>query len=256
MEFLFNQPWLLGLLTALLLAALIEAGRQAAVRARIQEDANRKDQMVAIRDGLFVLVGLLLGFTLAIAAPRHAERRSLLTDEANAIGTTYLRAGTLPKPNREQAEQLLRHYVAARLDLDNAGVDADRTTEAISRAKQTQKRLWDGVLEVTKNDRSAVSTAYMNSLNQMIDLHEKRISALENRIPRGVWLLIFSVSAIAAFARGLTLSRRFWLTLVLAPLTIAIVVALIADLDTPSTGLIRLDQRAMQRLKADINDPQ
>jgi hypothetical protein len=96
----------------------------------------------------------------------------------------------------------------------------------------------------------------MNSLNQMIDLHEKRISALENRIPRGVWLLIFSVSAIAAFARGLTLSRRFWLTLVLAPLTIAIVVALIADLDTPSTGLIRLDQRAMQRLKADINDPQ
>ena len=86
----------------------------------------------------------------------------------------------------------------------------------------------------------------------MIDLHEKRVSALENRIPGSVWLLIFSVSFIALFTRGLTLAGRFWLTLVLAPLTIAIVVALIADLDTPSSGLIRLDQRAMIRLKADI----
>jgi len=93
----------------------------------------------------------------------------------------------------------------------------------------------------------------MNSLNETIDLHEKRISSLENRIPRSVWLLIFSVSAIAVFTRGLTLAGRFWLTLLLVPLTIAIVVALIADLDTPSSGLIRLDQRAMQRLKVEIN---
>jgi hypothetical protein len=61
------------------------------------------------------------------------------------------------------------------------------------------------------------------------------------------------VSVIAIFSRGLTLTRRFWLTLVLAPITIAIVVALIADLDSSSTGLIHLDQRAMQRLKSELN---
>jgi hypothetical protein len=65
--------------------------------------------------------------------------------------------------------------------------------------------------------------------------------------------LILSVSLIAMFTRGLTLNRRFWLTLVLAPITIAIVVALVADLDSSSSGLIRLDQRAMQRLKAELN---
>lgn len=253
MEFLLNHPWPLGLVTAFVLASVIEAGYRTAVRARIHEDTNRKDQMVAIRDGLFVLVGLLLGFTLALAAPRFADRRSLLIDEANAIGTTYLRAATLVQPYRDQAQQLLRQYVEARLDLDSAGLNNDRLTQASERAKEIQKQLWEGLMEVTKNDRSAISAAYMSSLNQTIDLHEKRLSSLENRIPRSVWLLIFSVSVIAAFARGLTLAGRFWLTLLLAPLTIALVVALIADLDTPSSGLIRLDQRAMQRLKADIS---
>jgi hypothetical protein len=56
------------------------------------------------------------------------------------------------------------------------------------------------------------------------------------------------------FARGLTLERRFWLTLILAPITVAIVVALVADLDAPSSGMIRLDQRSMQRLKVELND--
>lgn len=250
---LLDHPWPLGLLTAVLLAAVIELGYQIAIRLRIQEDANRKEQMIAIRDGLFILVGLLFGFTLALAAPRFADRRFLLIDEANAIGTTYLRAATLPSPYGEQAQQLLAQYVDARLDLDNAGLDQSRFAKAAKRAKQIQEQLWQGVADITKTDRSAVSAAYMTSLNQMIDLHEKRVSAVENRIPGSVWLLIFSVSAIALFTRGLTLAGRFWLTLVLAPLTIAIVVALISDLDTPSSGLIRLDERAMIRLKADIS---
>jgi hypothetical protein len=249
---LLDHPWPLGLLTAIFLAAIVELGYQSAVRLKVQEDTNRKDQMIAIRDGLFILVGLLFGFTLALAAPRFSDRRLLLIDEANAIGTTYLRASTLPSPYREQARQLLTDYVDARLEWDNAGLNHSRVTDATTLAKQIQEKLWQTVIDIAKTDRSAVSAAYMSSLNQMIDLHEKRVSALENRIPGSVWLLIFSVSAIALFTRGLALAGRFWLTLVLAPLTIAIVVALIADLDTPSSGLIRLDQRSMIRLKSDL----
>jgi hypothetical protein len=252
MESLLNHPWPLFIVTAVSLAAVIEVGYQCAIRLRIQQESNRKDQMIAIRDGLFILVGLLFGFTLALAVPRFADRRLLLIDEANAIGTAYLRASTLPSPDREQAQQLLREYVDARLDLDNAGLDRVRFADAANHAKDIQEQLWQTVIEITKTDRSAVAATYISSLNQMIDLDEKRRSATENRIPGPVWLLIFSVSIIALFTRGLTLAGRFWLTLVLAPLTIAIVVALIADLDTPSSGFIRLDQRAMIRLKADI----
>ena len=126
-------------------------------------------------------------------------------------------------------------------------------TQASERAKEIQKQLWEGLMEVTANDRSAISASYMKFSQSNNRSSEKRLSSLENRIPRSVWLLIFSVSIIAAFARGLTLAGRFWLTLLLAPLTIALVAALIADLDTPSSGFIRLDQRAMQRLKTDIS---
>jgi hypothetical protein len=255
MEFLLNHPWLFGLLTALLLSGAIEAGYQTAVRFRIQEDTNRKEQMVAIRDGLFVLVGLLLGFTFALTAPRFAERRSLLIDEANAIGTAYLRAGTLPQPNRDRAQQLLRQYVDTRLDVDNAGWDSARLSQATDRAKRIQGQLWEDVTEVTKSDRTAISAAYMNSINQIIDLSEQRLSSYENRVNSSVWLLIFLISLITLFTRGLTLSGRFWLTLVLAPVTIAIVFALTADLNNPGKGLIRLDQRAMLRLKVDMSSP-
>jgi hypothetical protein len=254
MQFFLDHPWPLGVITAIFLALVIEAGRYTADRSHIQEDSHRKDQMAALRDGLFVLVSLLVGFTLALSAARYSERRTLFIDEANAIGATYLRAATLTASNSSEAQQLLRQYVDARLDADNAGLDSSRAVEANHRAKQIQERLWKDLVETTKTDRSAVAAAYLSSLNQVIDLYEKRIASFENRIPIPVWLLIFSVSTIAVFTRGLTLARRFWLTVLVAPLTIAIMVTLIADLDTPSSGFIRIDQRAMLRLKADMDD--
>ena len=253
METIFDHPWVLGSILGIILALALELGRCVAVWSRLHEEQNRRDQMSTIRDGLFVLVSLLLGFTLALASPRYAERRLLLVEEAVSIGTTYLRASTLPQTYREHSLRRLREYVDARLDLDNAGLDGARFAEATSRSKRIQEELWTYSASLSQTDRSAVTAVYISSLNETIDLHEKRVAAMENRIPQSVWLLIISISVIAVFARGLTLTARFWLTLILVPITIAIVVALIADLDTPSSGLIRLDQRAMQRLKVDLS---
>jgi hypothetical protein len=255
MDSAFNHPWELGVVMAIVLATAMDLGRRTAAHSHIQDDANRKDQMTAIRDGLFVLVSLLLGFTFALAAPRYAERRSLLIEEAISIGTTYLRASTLPQPYRDHSQQLLRDYVDTRLDLDQSGLDSALFDDASRRSKRIQEQLWADAQALAQTDRSALMAVYLNSLNETIDLHEKRVAAFENRIPHAIWALIVCISIIAVFTRGLTLARGFWLTLVLAPITIAIVVALIADLDTPSSGLIRLDQRAMLRLKADLTPP-
>ena len=253
MEYVFNHPWELGLLLAIALAFVLDLGRRMAARYQIEQAPQRKEQMGTIRDGLFILVSLLLGFTLTLAASRFAERRSLLVEEAVSIGTTYLRASTLPQPYRDHSKQLLREYVDTRLELDNVGVNASRFNEAVGRAKRLQEDLWLDAATVAQNDRTAITAAYINSLNETIDLHEQRVAAFENHVPQSVWLLIISVSLIAVFTRGSTLTTRFWLTLILVPITIAITVSLIADLDSPSRGLIRLDQRALQRLKADMN---
>jgi hypothetical protein len=249
-----NHPWTFGLLTVLFLALLIEVGYWTTKHFHIDNDESRNEELEHIRDGLFLLLSLLLGFTLALAAPRYLERRTLLVDEANAIGSTYLRAGVLPKPQRERSQQLLAQYVDVRLEFDKTSWSRVRTASATERAKQIQTQLWATLMEVTSNERSAVASAYMTSLNELIDLHEKRLSALENRIPGALWVLDLSISALAAFSWGLTIARHFWLAILIVPVTIAIVVVLIADLDTPSKGLIRVDQGAMLRLKADMAD--
>lgn len=247
---IFDHPWELGLLLSILLAIVLDLGRWVGARYTIDAAPHRKEQMGTIRDGLFILVSFLLGFTLTLAGSRFGERRSLLVEEAVSIGTTYLRADTLPQPYRDHSKKLLRDYVDTRLKLDEVGTDL--FYEAASRSREIHKELWLDAASVAANDRSALTAVYLNSLNETIDLDEKRIAAFENRIPPLIWVLIISVSFIAVFTRGSTLTARFWLTMVVVPITMAIVVALIADLDTPSRGLIRLDQRAMQRLKADM----
>ncbi|HEY6373528.1 MAG TPA: hypothetical protein VIX37_23330 [Candidatus Sulfotelmatobacter sp.] len=164
-----------------------------------------------------------------------------------------LRATTLPQPYRDHSRQLLRDYVDTRLELANVVADSGRYDDVLQRTRHLQEKLWLDAVTVAQNDRTAITAVYVNSLNETIDLHEKRVAAFENRIPPPVWLMIISVSLIAVFTRGSTLTSRFWLTLILLPITIALVVALIADLDAPSRGLIRLDQRALQRLKAEVS---
>jgi hypothetical protein len=232
---------------------MIELGQQIGAVTGIQQETHRKEQTIAIRDGLFVLVSLLLGFTLALAVPRYTERRSRLVEEAVSIGATWLRAGTLPSPYRETARALLRKYTDARIDLDNAGMDEARSREAANRSALIQRQLWEDAEAVARTDRTPITAGYLTSLNETIDLDEQRLAAMENRIPIPIWVLILCVSTIAILSRGLTLTRRFWLTLVLGPVTIAIVLALVADLDSPGSGLLRLDNRAMLRLKAELN---
>lgn len=233
-----------------MLAIALDIGRQVAVRFKINQIPERKEQMGTIRDGFFILLSLLLGFTLTFAATRFAERRSLAVEEAVSIGTTYLRASTLPQPYRDRSKQLLREYVDARLALDDP--DSSRFNEDMSRFNHIQDELWLDAASVAQNDRSAITAIYVNSLNETIDLDAKRVAAFEYHVAPPLWILIIFVSLIVGFTRGATMTSRFWLSLILIPMTIAIVVALIADLDTPTHGLIRLDQRSLLRLRAEI----
>ena len=247
MTHLLNYPWLFGVLFASLLAAVLEIGRRISMFARLHGHAERREQITGIRDGLFVLVSLLAGFTMTFAANCYFDRRSLASEDAISIRATYHRAATLPEPYREHSQTLLREYVATRLKL-GTGVNID----TINRSRSIQNQLWADAVAVAEFDRTDVTSEYINSLNKTTDVHEKRIVALENRVPITIWSLLVCVSLIAVFARGLTLISRSWVNMLLVPFTIAVVVALIADLDTPGGGFIRIQQRAMQRLDADL----
>jgi Protein of unknown function (DUF4239) len=255
MIFLLDEPWLLSIAVCIVLIASSVLGYRVAVSTRINEDSHHHEHITGLREGLFVLLGLLLGFTVAIVLPRFDERRQLVIDEANAIGTTALRAETLPEPQRVRTLELLREYVVVRRDfatetlLDQAALD--RETQ---RTKALQGQLWQQIVAVTQQNQTAVVATYLQALNELIDVSEKRLAAFENRVPKTVWLIIFIVAIFQSFVTGFSLKRRLWFSLVMTPIVIAVVMALLADLDSPRTGLIRIGQNSMERLVHDMTD--
>lgn len=251
-ESLLNHHWLVAVSLFVLMAFVGESGYRIGMKSRIEDDENRREQINALASSLFVLLSLLLSFTLSMAVSRYDQRRELVVREADAIGTTYLRAANLAQPYQGNLEQLLRNYVDARIDFFAAGFDPVQLEQALRRSSHLQQELWKNLLAVTQSDRTSIAVAFMNSLNEVIDLDSQSLAALQNRIPPSVWILITIVALIAVFTKGLTLKRRFWLTLVLGPMTIAIAVGLIADVDNPRKGFIQVDQRPLYRLKAEI----
>ena len=113
-ENLLNHQWLLAISLFVFMALAIELGYRTGIKFRIGDDQDRKEQINAIAQGLVVLLSLLLSFTLTMAVSRYDHRRELIVREADAIGTTYLRAATLGQPYQGNVEQLLRNYVDAR----------------------------------------------------------------------------------------------------------------------------------------------
>jgi hypothetical protein len=248
MSSLLNHPWLLFLVVAVVLFGSSLAGYRLALVTRINEDSHHHEQVNSLREGLFVLLGLLLGFTVAMVLPRFDERRQLVVDEANAIGTTMLRAEMLPEPERSKSLELLRQYAVVRHDAATVGPE-----QSLQPTKALQAQLWQQTVSVAQQSQTAVIGAYILTLNDMIDVSEKRLSAFENRVPKSVWMIIIIVAIFQAFAGGFSLKRKLWFSLLSAPLVIAVVMALIADLDSPYTGLIHVEQNAMERLVKDAN---
>src|SRR5271157_2125202 len=253
MTFLLTESWALFIAVCIALVVLSALGSRVALYTRVNEDSHLHESITGLREGLFVFLGLLLGFSIAVVLPRFDQRRDLVNEEARAIGMGMLRAEVLPEPQRGKTLELLRQYALVRRDfarvtlLDQAGLNRE-----MQRTKAYQEQLWQQLVAVTQQNQTAVIATYLQSLNNMIDIAEKRLSAFENRVPLTVWLVIFVVAAFQSFITGYSLKRRFWLSLVVTPLVVAVVMALIADLDSPHTGLIRIEQHSMDRRVDDV----
>ncbi len=195
------------------------------------------------------LLALLLGFTFAMTVSRFEVRKQLVLDEANAIHTTFLRAQLLPQPQRQEVSQLLRQYVEVRLKFYQAGVDPGRLREAERQAEQLHLLLWSYAAAIGEKDPRAVTTGlFLQSLNEVIDLYAKRLTALENHVPEIILVLLYSAALVAngliGYGCGLGGRRNFYVTLT-ASMLIAFVIWVIVDLDRPRRGLIKVGQERL-----------
>jgi hypothetical protein len=218
-----------------------------------QEKEAPVGAMVGATLGLFAL---LLAFTFGLAAARFDARRQVLLDEANAIGTTYLRAELLSEPHREVVRQLLREYVDVRLK----GVRTGMIEQAVGRSEELHAQLWAQAVAVgDKNPNSIVVGLFIQSLNEVIDLHSKRVMVgLRSRIPGPIWSILYAVAVLTLAAMGyhggLAGTSRS-LALLAVAFTFSAVMWLIADLDRPGEGALKASQQALIDLRSSMNPP-
>jgi hypothetical protein len=201
------------------------------------------------------LLAFILAFTFGLAAARFDTRRQVLMDEANAIGTTYLRAGMLPE-QREEIRTLLRNYVDTRLEAVRSG----NIAEGMRQSENIQNDVWTHAIAVgEKNPNSIVVGLFVQSLNDMIDLHAKRVQAsLRSRIPGAIWIGLFAVAALSlatmGYHAGMVGTRRSLAILAVA-LTFSVVIELIADLDRPQEGVLKVSQHALLDAQRSMDVP-
>ena len=244
--------WLFASLL-IVLAGLVEVGLRLTLRVPADVARERQEQIEATRNEIAVLLSLLLGFTLAMVLSRFDLRKQLVVDEANAIGTTSLRAQMLPEPSRSKAQELLRQYTEARLEFSKPGTDSGTSQSAMNRSKQVQTDLWQQAVAVAQQSPGPITALFVNSLNETIDLDAKRRAALENRVPSPIWGTLVFLSLLTCLMVGYSQRQRFLPAMLVPPLMIAIVMSLIADLDTPGNGLIRVGQESIERLHSELN---
>jgi hypothetical protein len=202
------------------------------------------------------LLALIIGFSFAMALSRFEARRDAVVNEANAIGTTALRARLLPDPHRAETLKLLREYIQIRLDIVQSGQSLAESKTAVDRSNGVQEALWLQVKALTVKDNSMVPTGlFIQAVNEMIDDQAKRLAALRNRIPNIVLLGLFGIAAVAGGFAGYASGRdtkRTRLPVYIMGLLVATVILLICDLDRPSSGFIINNQQSMIDTAASI----
>ena len=253
-EILYSlDQWLiLAAFFALLLLAT-EGGYRLGRFMKPRTDEAARSVVSNIHAAILGLLGLLLAFTFSMAVTRYETRKQLVLDEADAIGTAYLRARLLPEPQRTEVAGLFQEYVDARMRFHQDGETPDGRRDANGKADRLQDQLWARAVAAGEADPRSVTTGlFIQALNDVIDVRAKRLTATENHVPEPVlfFLILFAALAVAAvgYGCGLCGGRNFFSTLTFAVL-IALATLVILDLDRPRRGLIRVSQKPMIELR-------
>ncbi|MGE3438817.1 MAG: hypothetical protein AB7O81_24530 [Blastocatellales bacterium] len=217
----------------------------------------KQEHEVVVRSMVAAMLGLLtfiLAFTFWIAATHFDAARQALLNQANLIRTAYLRADLLPEPHRTETRNLLREYIDVRLEAYQSG----NFDQVVSRSEELHNQLWRQAVAAREKTSSPIFAGYfIQSLNDVIALHTRQLTVRQEfRIPNTIWIMLYVIMPLAAASigchGGLTGANRP-LVAVAFVLIISVVMTLIADLDRPRKGALRVSQQALIDLRSTMN---
>ncbi|HTS64403.1 MAG TPA: hypothetical protein VMH28_20410 [Candidatus Acidoferrales bacterium] len=245
-EFLFFA----GVLLTLWLAA--QAGIYARRRRGKLEQDDLADLAMVVTASL-TLLGLIVGFSFSMAVTRYNQRKDCEAAEANAIRTQYRRANLLPLEEGTNVRELLKSYLASRVQfyLVDEGAELER---AEARSEQTMTDLWSLLQPRAAAQQTAIVAMAVSGVNDIWNAEGLAQAAWFNRIPAASWILMVSVAACCNFLVGFIarrpepLRKRF----LVLPLLVSLSFVLIADIDNPRKGAIVVHPRNLERLAASL----
>jgi len=225
--------------------------------AKLGDTAN--EGLGAMDGAIFGLMGLLLAFTFTGAASRFDQRRELVVQETNAIGTAWLRLDLLQAAPREQARELFRRYLDQRLDVYKDVTDAQRVQAGLAMIAATQAEIWNLAIVQSREDKSQpLVQALLPALNDMFDIATSRVLASRQHPHPAILGMLLALVLVTAFLLGFSQARterQSRMHLLGFAATTALALYIIIDLEYPRVGLIRVDSfdKALVELRASMN---
>ena len=230
-----------GLFVAMLL--FLEIGRRVGVRRAAQDGEAARAGAGVVEGAVFALLGLLIAFTFSGAASRFDHRRNLIIEEANAIGTAYLRIDLLPAAAQPDMRDGFRRYLDARLAAYRALPDMAAANAELARATALQQEIWRKAIAASTGSQAA-TMLLLPALNQMIDITTTRTMAGQTHPPFALFALLFALALLGALLAGHAMSgakARNWMHRTTFAFALAGAVYVILDVEYPRLGFIRVD---------------
>ena len=246
----FNQ-WMVFFVTNSLFFLIAELGY------RFGQAYHRRNPDVAsgdsggVQGAVLGLLGLLLGFTFAMAVGRYDARYALTVNEANSIGTTWLRADFLPGQQRAEARDLLTRYAELKSLATSTLDQSSEMREIRKEIGGIQRKLWSLATKVAADTPTPVIASFITTLNETIDFDASNLTAMRNRVPAAVWLLLLVVASSGAWVSGYgcgLAGLRSTFGQIIFPILIGIVITLISDIDRPQKGVIGINKEPINNL--------
>ncbi|WP_299845751.1 hypothetical protein [uncultured Roseovarius sp.] len=243
-----------GLMVLMLIAMII--GYLVGDKRKRNASEEFRSQTTAVQGSLLGLLALLLGFTFSLALARHDARSASIVEEANAIGTAWLRIDYLPEAMQEEVRVDLRRYLRLRAEAGEVTADQkQRRARLVANAEGAFEELWEAAAQATQNPGGPAAVAFAASLNDMIDALSSRNATIERHVPEVVLMMMFLTfilsGAMLGYSSGIAGSKPAT-PVYLMLLLIVLLVFMIVDLDRPRRGLIEVDQSPMSALLAAI----
>lgn len=239
--------------------ALLELGRRMGRRHLGRGDEGARAGLGAVEGAVFALLGLLVAFTFSGAAARFDQRRQWILDEANAIGTAWLRLDLLPASAQPELRELMRQYLDARLSAYEKLPNLEAARAELARASGLQARIWNRTVAASQQAATPLVATLVPALNSMFDIATTRTAVVHVHPPLIIFLMLGVLALMSSFLAGFAMAAahsRSWTHMLAFALIMSGTVYVILDLEFPRIGLIRVDaaDRVLYEVRAGMKD--